>query len=169
MGKFAAEAGHGVILSSYVIEHHIGSADLAHNAAIDCAGRAARGDRGRRATWASCSPCLCRWRCWLCAVTPAWWPVLPLTLLVRGLAAWTVSVRVLRATLTWLLIPIEDIAAFFFWIAGFFGNTITWRGQRYRLYSGRALRAGRLKSARNSPSRSQESSTKGRRVAASPT
>ena len=33
MGKFAADAGHGVILSSYVIEHHIGSADLRHNAA----------------------------------------------------------------------------------------------------------------------------------------
>src|SRR5579871_4303284 len=28
MGKFAAEAGHGVILSSYIIEHHIGSATL---------------------------------------------------------------------------------------------------------------------------------------------
>ena len=33
MGKFAAAAGHGVILSSYVIEHHIGIADLRHNAA----------------------------------------------------------------------------------------------------------------------------------------
>src|SRR5580698_1237241 len=33
MGKFAAEAGHGVMLSSYVIEHHIGDSDLKHNAA----------------------------------------------------------------------------------------------------------------------------------------
>ena len=34
MGKFAAEAGHGVSLSSYVIEHHIGtSPDFGHNAA----------------------------------------------------------------------------------------------------------------------------------------
>ena len=33
MGKFAAEAGHGVMLSSYVIEHHIGSTDWRQNAA----------------------------------------------------------------------------------------------------------------------------------------
>jgi len=33
IGKFAAEAGHGVILSSYVIEHHIGSATLHENVA----------------------------------------------------------------------------------------------------------------------------------------
>ena len=31
IGKFAAEAGHGVILSSYVIEHHIGDATLKEN------------------------------------------------------------------------------------------------------------------------------------------
>src|SRR5216683_279404 len=31
LGKFAAEAGHGVILSSYVIEHHIGSSTLQEN------------------------------------------------------------------------------------------------------------------------------------------
>ena len=33
MGKFAAEAGYGVILSSYVIEHHIGTATLRQNIA----------------------------------------------------------------------------------------------------------------------------------------
>src|SRR5215831_616047 len=33
IGKFAAEAGHGVILSSYVIEHHIGSATFRDNVA----------------------------------------------------------------------------------------------------------------------------------------
>src|SRR5262249_41572090 len=33
VGKFAAEAGHGVILSSHVIEHHIAATDLQHNAA----------------------------------------------------------------------------------------------------------------------------------------
>ena len=33
MGKFAAEAGHGVILSSFVIEHHIGSSPWRENTA----------------------------------------------------------------------------------------------------------------------------------------
>ena len=32
MGKFASEAGHGVILSSAVVEHHIGTSDFLHNA-----------------------------------------------------------------------------------------------------------------------------------------
>ena len=135
MGKFAAEAGHGVILSSYVIEHHIGSADLRHNAA-------------HRLRWARSTR---RSRPWgylgqlftmplpvallVSAVNPAWWPVLPVTLALRSLAAWVVSARVLRARIDWWLLPLEDLAGFGFWIAGFFGNTIMWRGRRYRLYA----------------------------------
>jgi ceramide glucosyltransferase len=57
------------------------------------------------------------------------------TFIVRGVAAYTVSARVLRAKLNWLLLPIEDVFGFCFWIAGFFGNTISWRGRRYKLFS----------------------------------
>jgi ceramide glucosyltransferase len=69
----------------------------------------------------------------VCVAHPAYWPMLPVTLLVRGTAAYVVSSRVLKARLNWLLLPIEDITGFCFWIAGFFGNTITWRGRKYRL------------------------------------
>jgi len=71
----------------------------------------------------------------LCAVNPAWWPALLLTFPVRLLAAYTISARVLHTEINWLLLPVEDVNAFCFWLAGFFGNTILWRGWRYRLYS----------------------------------
>ncbi len=135
MGKFAAEAGHGVILSSYVIEHHIGSTPLRETAMHRLRwARSTRRSRplgyvGQLFTMPLPLALL------VCAANPSWWPVVPATLLVRALAAYIVSAQVLRAKLNWLLLPLEDITAFCFWIAGFFGNTIVWRGRRYRLYS----------------------------------
>ena len=136
MGKFAAEAGHGVSLSSYVIEHHIGtSSDFRHNAAHRI--RWTRSTRRSRPSgylgqlFTMPVPLALLVTAW----NPLWWPVLPVTLAIRGVAAWTVAELVLHARLNWLLLPLEDIAGFCFWIAGFFGNTITWRGRRYRLES----------------------------------
>jgi ceramide glucosyltransferase len=135
LGKFAAEAGHGVMLSSYVVEHHIGSSDFRNNAAHRL--RWARSTRRSRPLGylgqAFTMPV--PWALAVCAVNPAWWPVLPLTLAIRGAAAYMVSTRVLHAKLNWALMPLEDVAAFAFWIAGFFGSTIEWRGRRYRLHS----------------------------------
>jgi len=135
MGKFAADAGHGVILSSYVIEHHIGSTDLRRNAA-------------HRLRWVRSTRCSrpigyigqlftmpVPLAILVSAANPAWWPVLPITLTVRAAAAWVISRRVLKTGLSWWLLPIEDLAAFGFWIAGFFGQTIMWRGRRYRLHA----------------------------------
>ena len=133
MGQFAADAGHGVILSSYVIEHHIGSASLRENIAHRV--RWARSTRRSRPAgyigqlFTMPFPVALL----VCAFSPAWWPVLPLALAVRAIAAHTVSARVLRAKLNWALLPVEDILGFLFWIAGFFGDTISWRGRRYRL------------------------------------
>ncbi len=135
IGKFAAEAGHGVILSSYVVEHHIGSATLRHNVAHRL--RWARSTRRSRPAgyvgqlFTMPLPLALL----VCAALPAWWMVLPLTLIVRAAAAYTVSARVLRTKINWLLLPIEDLLGFCFWVAGFFGNTISWRGRRYRLFA----------------------------------
>jgi ceramide glucosyltransferase len=134
MGKFAAEAGHGVSLSSYVIEHHIGtSTDFQHNAAHRI--RWTRSTRRSRPVgyvgqlFTMPVPLAILVTIW----NPRWWPVVPMTMAIRGVAAWVVAELVLRARINWLLLPIEDIAGFCFWVAGFFGNTIIWRGRRYRL------------------------------------
>lgn len=135
LGKFAAEAGHGVILSSYVIEHHIGNAtfseNIAHRLRWNRSTRRSRpaGYIGQLFTMPLPISIL------VCAFAPRLWPVLPITLLIRALAAYTVSAKVLKARINWLLLPIEDVLGFIFWIAGFVGNTISWRGRRYRLYA----------------------------------
>jgi len=135
LGKFAAEAGHGVILSSYVVEHHIGSATLHQNISHRLRwGRSTRRSRpagyvGQLFTMPLPLALL------VFAAAPAWWPVLPVAATVRAVAAYIVSARVLRARINWLLLPIEDLLGFCFWIAGFFGNTISWRGRRYKLFS----------------------------------
>ena len=135
LGKFAAEARHGVILSSYVVEHHIGSSTLRQN--VEHRLRWARSTRRSRPAgyvgqlFTMPLPLALL----VCAASPSWWPVLPVAFIVRAVAAYKVSWCVLRARINWFLLPIEDVLGFCFWIAGFFGNTISWRGRRYRLFS----------------------------------
>jgi ceramide glucosyltransferase len=134
LGKFAAESGHGVILSSYVIEHHIGSAHLQESVSHRLRwARSTRRSRplgyvGQLFTMPTPLAVL------ICAMHRSLWPVLALTFAVRAFAGYVASARVLKAKINWWLLPIEDLTAFGFWIAGFFGNNITWRGRRYRLH-----------------------------------
>jgi ceramide glucosyltransferase len=137
MGKFAAEAGWRVILSSYVIEHRIGSESLRVNAAHRI--RWARSTRrSRPAGYAGqvfTNPLPLALM--LCAVRPGWWPVLALTVVIRALAAWATAGRILHDPLCarrWWFVPMQDALSFVFWFAGFFGNTIVWRGRRYYLF-----------------------------------
>jgi ceramide glucosyltransferase len=135
MGKFAAEAGHEVILSSFVVEHHIGSAPLresiAHRVRWTRSTRRSRpaGYVGQLFTMPLPLALL------VCLAAPAWWPFLPVAFFVRVVAAYTVSAQVLGGRINWLLLPIEDLTAFVFWLAGFFGNTILWRDRRYLLHA----------------------------------
>ncbi len=135
MGKFAAEAGYGVILSSYVVEHHIGISGLLENAEHRL--RWARSTRRSRPLgyFGQALTMPLPWSLAVCAANPAWWPVLPVTLAIRWAAAYVVSARVLRTRINWALMPLEDLAGFGFWLAGCFGSTIVWRGRRYRLFS----------------------------------
>lgn len=138
MGQRAADLGFGVSLSSYVIEHRIGAAPFAPNARHRLRWvRSTRRSRpagyvGQLFTYPIPLALL------LCAVQPSWWPILMLTLLVRAAAAWMVSGKILHDPLTrsrWWLVPLQDLVSFLFWLAGFFGNTILWRGRIYYLHS----------------------------------
>ncbi len=134
MGKFAAEAGFGVILSRNIVEHRIGSqgwrANAAHRIRWVRSTRRSRplGYIGQLFTYPLPLALL------LCAVAPAWWPAIAAALVFRAVADWSTAVWILRARPRWLLLPLEQILSFFFWLAGFFGNTIVWRGRRYYLY-----------------------------------
>lgn len=68
---------------------------------------------------------------------------LGLTVLLRGAVAIVVGGAVLRDPRLrrdmWL-IPLRDILAVFVWLASLFGNTVVWRGQRFRLHRGRLTR-----------------------------
>ena len=140
LGKLIAEAGFRVILSSYVVEHRIGSESRAANFT-------------HRIRWARTSR---RSRPWgyfgqlftyplplallLVGAMPQWWPLLASTAVIRYASALFVSQVVLGARLNWALLPLDDVLGFAFWIAGFFGNSITWRGRTYRLdREGRAV------------------------------
>ncbi|HTM49706.1 MAG TPA: bacteriohopanetetrol glucosamine biosynthesis glycosyltransferase HpnI [Bryobacteraceae bacterium] len=138
MGKFADELGYRVLLSSYVIEHHIGSQDMAANLTHRlrwC--RSTRRSRpagyvGELFTMPLATALLSL--LW----APAVWPVAALSILLRAASAWACAGWVLRDPLTarlWWLLPVQDLLAFAMWIAGFFGNHIVWRGRRYFLHS----------------------------------
>jgi ceramide glucosyltransferase len=68
------------------------------------------------------------------------WGVLGVTLALRMLMAWVVGVRVMKdgqvPRLLWL-IPLRDLVGLMVWVAGFFGSSVVWRGNRYRLNDGK--------------------------------
>jgi ceramide glucosyltransferase len=136
IGHRAAELGRGVILSSYVIEHRIGSQPLrtnfAHRQRWNRSTRRSRPAGYIGELFTNPLPLAL----FLVAVRPAWWPVLALTVVLRFAAAYATAGLVLRDRITmreWWLIPVQDLLSFGFWVAGFFGNTIAWRGRIYIL------------------------------------
>ena len=134
MGKFAAEAGFGVILSRNIVQHHIGSESLRANASHRL--RWARSTRRSRPSgylgqlFTHTLPLALI----LCAIRPSWWPFALLAVAARAAAAWATCRWILGVGPRWGLLILQDILGFGFWLAGFAGNTIHWRGRRYYLY-----------------------------------
>lgn len=142
IGQRAAELGHGVLFSSYVIEHRIGSQNMMHN--LGHRMRWARSTRRSRPLgyWGQIFTYPLPLALLLCAAYPAAWPVLILTLLLRGGAALATARSIVHDPVTqkqWWLLPIQDLIGFFIWISGFVGDKIVWRNRKCTV-----LRDGRL-------------------------
>lgn len=136
LGKLAFEKGWRVSLSSYVIEHRIGSEDFRTNFRHRL--RWVRTTRRSRPAgyvgevFTNPLPI----GLLLLAFEPDAWPLLVLALALRAAAAWAVAGGVLHDPLTmrrWWLVPLQDLVSFAFWLCGFFGNTVIWRGRKIRL------------------------------------
>ena len=134
MGNRIAASGAWVLLSSEVIEHRIGSqkftANLRHRMRWLRSTRRSRplGYIGQVFTNPLPLALL------VCAAVPGWWPSVVVTVVVRAASAWAQAWWVLRdarVSRYWWVIPLQDVWSFLLWCAGFFGNTVVWRGRTY--------------------------------------
>jgi ceramide glucosyltransferase len=136
LGQRAAEKGFRVDLSHCVVEHYLGNDTLQENLLHRMRwGRSTRRSRpwgyiGQVFTYPLPLALL------LVAFAPSLWPVLIVAASLRAWAAESVSSWLLNERLSirdWLWMPVQDLLAFIFWVAGFTGSSIHWRGRRYRL------------------------------------
>ncbi len=133
IGQRAAEKGLKVGLSRQIVEHRIGSETLtdnfAHRLRWHRSTRRSRpaGYAGQLFTMPLPLAAL------LVLVDPAWWPLAAITVALRFLAALT-TLRLVGAPMNVPVLVAQDFLSFGFWIAGFFGRTIYWRGRTFRLH-----------------------------------
>jgi ceramide glucosyltransferase len=137
LGQRVTEKGWDSILSRSLVEHHIGSetreANFAHRLRWNRSTRRSRpgGYVGQFFT----NPLPILLACWpLTGFAPLYIPNL---LFFRFSIAFATSNGILqdpfRYRYLWQL-PLQDLLSFAFWIAGFFGKTIHWRGRTYELH-----------------------------------
>jgi ceramide glucosyltransferase len=142
IGQRTAELGHGVLFSSYVIEHRIGSQNMIPN--LGHRMRWARSTRRSRPLgyWGQIFTYPLPLALLLCAAYPAAWPVLFLTMILRTAAALATARDIVHDPVTqkqWWLLPVQDVIGFFVWISGFVGDKIVWRNRKCTV-----MRDGRL-------------------------
>jgi ceramide glucosyltransferase len=132
MGNRLAQLGRQVVLSSYTIEHRIGSqpwhANLSHRLRWNRSTRRSRpvGYAGQLFTYAL--PLALALALW----SPGWWPLSLGVIGLRYLAAWRTSLAI-QASLSYIGLPFQDLLSSAMWAAGFFGREITWRTRRFTI------------------------------------
>lgn len=145
LGYLPAQVGYRVFLSNYIVDHILDESTLA-----DVIQRQIRwlrciwvsrpwGYLGLLFTYGTVTSLL------LLLVTKGSiisWTSLVITWILRLIMAWVIGVRVFNDPVTkeyFWLIPVRDFMHFAIWCYGFFGKTITWRGQQLRLIQGGKL------------------------------
>ncbi len=135
LGQWAQRYGYRAVLSRHIVDHCIGSQPFWPN--LQHRVRWARSTRRSR-PWGYVGQIFTNplpFALILLATRAA-----PLGLLVvaaRAAVAAAIAGGLLRDRLArryWWLIPLADVASLVVWILGFFGNTVQWRGRRYRVF-----------------------------------
>ncbi len=144
LGRWAERHGYRAALGDHVVDHCIGHAGFWTNWKHRV--RWARSTRRSR-PWGYLGQIFTNPLPFALALAAT--PAAPLGALVaagRAAVVAAVSFRLLRDPLTrryWWLIPLADLASLVVWALGLFGDSVEWRGRRYRL-----SRDGRLVPAR---------------------
>ncbi len=139
LGYLPTQAGDKVVLSNYIVEHGLGHSNL-----LDSINRQIRwarcirvsrpgGYAGLIFTFGTVSSLLLLITSGGSILSLL---VVSITLLMRLIMAWVIGVKVLNDAVTkkyFWLIPVADIVRFIIWCCGFFGNTIEWRGTKFKL------------------------------------
>ena len=138
LGNWAAREGYQVVLSPYVVDHHVLGTGFA--ATFKHRLRWARSTRRSR-PWGYVGqgfthPLAAALGLLLVAPHPLTWAAVAATLLMRWVINWSVSWQVLRdphARRGWWLVPLQDLMEFVVWCAGFTGRIVMWRGVAYKV------------------------------------
>ncbi len=145
LGSLPARAGYAVVLSDYVVEHTLAPESFAelirHQTRWSRTMRTSRpwGYLGLMLTHGTAMSVL-----FLLASVGSTFggAILAVTWLVRLTMAWVVGARCLHdesaRKFLWL-VPVRDLLSFMLWGYSFVGNTIDWRGQRFKLAKGGKL------------------------------
>jgi ceramide glucosyltransferase len=149
LGRLPARAGRKVVLALPVLDHELGRVTLAAYAR-----RQIRWNRGIRAArpggyaglFVTHSTVLAILLLAATGGSRAGIAVAAAAIAARLAMAWTVGAAALgdpsvRRGIA--LVPLRDAAAFLLWVAGFFGRSVEWRGERYRIGRGGRIAPGR--------------------------
>lgn len=140
LGHLPAQAGHQVVLSSYVVDHVLPSRDTMVNALqrqirwlVGIRVSRPWGYAGLIFTYGTLGSTVLLF---MTGGTFLSWILWSLTLIIRVTMAWIVGVRCLNdpvAKAWFWLSPLRDVLSFALWGYGFMGNTFRWRSQLFRL------------------------------------